>query len=47
MKPNFKTKISNLGDKFEDRAVTLAAYGVILLVIGFALQLGGTLWMTL
>jgi hypothetical protein len=42
-----ETKIANLGDKFEDRAVTLAAYGVILLVIGFALQLGGTLWMTL
>lgn len=42
-----ETKIANLGDKFEDRTVTLAAYGVVLLVIGFALQLGGTLWMTL
>jgi hypothetical protein len=34
-------------DKHEDRTVTLAANGVILLIVGFLLQLGGTLWTSL
>ena len=42
-----RQKIDGLDNKFEDRTVTLAAYGVILLGIGFLLQLGGTLWTAL